>query len=192
MNTVEPIKNPVKILAIKKNLKKESDPRNYLLFTMGINLALRAGDLLKIRVSDILDNKGEIKKYLYITEKKTKRQRKIKINEPTREALNYYFKKSKIFDPDRYLFKSKKSDKSLDNVGLWYLIKKWTSAVGLQGERYSSHSFRKTWGYQARIYHGASIEMISEKLGHRSTAVTKRYIGIDQEEINRMEENICI
>lgn len=192
MNTVEPIRNPVKILAIKRNLKKESNPRNYLLFTMGINLALRAGDLLEIKVSDILDNKGELKKYLYIKERKTKRQRKIKINEATREALNYYFRKSKIFDPDQYLFKSKKSDKPLDNVGLWYLIKRWTRAVGLEGERYSSHSFRKTWGYQARIYHGASIEMISEKLGHRSTAVTKRYIGIDQEEINRMEENICI
>jgi integrase len=192
MNTVEPIRNPAKILAIKKNLKEERDPRNYLLFCMGVNLALRAGDLLKIKVSDILDGKGEIKEYLYITEKKTNKQRKIKMNEAIREALHYYLSKAKVFNPDQYLFKSKKSNKPLDNVGLWYLIKKWTKAVGLEGERYSSHSFRKTWGYQARKYHGASIEMISEKLGHRSTTVTKRYIGINQEETNKMEEEICI
>lgn len=192
MNTVEPIRNPAKILAIKNNLKGEHDPRNYLLFTMGINLALRAGDLLRIKVSDILDKKGEIKEYLYITESKTKKQRKIKINEAIKEALSYYFGKARIFNPDQFLFKSKKSSKPLDNVGLWYLIKKWTKAVGLEGERYSSHSFRKTWGYQARKYHGTSIEMISEKLGHRSTAVTKRYIGINREEVNQMEGEICI
>jgi len=34
--------------------------------------------------------------------------------------------------------------------------------------------------------------MISEKLGHRSTKVTKRYIGISQEEVNKMEEEINI
>ena len=108
MNTVEPIRNPAKILAIKNNLKGEHDPRNYLLFTMGINLALRAGDLLRIKVSDILDKKGEIKEYLYITESKTKKQRKIKINEAIKEALSYYFGKAKIFNPDQFLFKSKK------------------------------------------------------------------------------------
>ena len=192
MKTVEPIRNPAKILAIKKNLKEERDHRNYLLFTMGINLALRAGDLLKIKVSDVLDRKGDIKKYLYITESKTKKQRKIRINGAIQEALSYYFNKSKIFNPDQFLFKSKKSDKPLDNVGLWYLIQKWTKEVGLEGERYSSHSFRKTWGYIARKYHGASIEMISEKLGHRSTIVTKRYIGINREEVNKMEEEINI
>ena len=60
MNTVEPIRDPKKILAIKKNLREEPDKRNYLLFCMGINLALRAGDLLKIKVSDILNGKGNI------------------------------------------------------------------------------------------------------------------------------------
>ena len=192
MNTVEPIRNPAKILAIKKNLREEPNPRNYLLFTMGINLALRSGDLLKIKVSDILDGKGEIKEYIYLTENKTKKQRKIKINKAIKEALEYYFAKAKVFNPDQYLFKSKRGDRPLDNVGLWYLIKGWTKAVGLENERYSSHSFRKTWGYQSRKFHGATIEMISEKLGHKSTAVTKRYIGINQEEINKMEEEICI
>jgi len=192
MNTVEPIRDPKKILAIKKNLREELDKRNYLLFCMGINLALRSGDLLKIKVSDILDGKGNIKEYLYITESKTKKQRKIRMNEAIREAINYYLGKAKVFNPDQYLFKSKRSNKPLDNVGLWYLIKKWTKAVGLEGESYSSHSFRKTWGYQARVNHGASIEKISEKLGHRSTTVTKRYIGINREEVNKMEEEINI
>ncbi|MBA7567949.1 site-specific integrase [Candidatus Atribacteria bacterium 1244-E10-H5-B2] len=192
MNTVDPIKQPAKILAIKQLLMADTNPRNYLLFTMGINSALRSSDLRNLKVADILDKSGDIKKYLYMRVKKTGREIKIAINEAMREALKYYLKKAKVYSPDQYLFKSKRSDKPIDNVALFYLIKEWTKAVGLVNERYSAHSLRKTWGYQARKYHGASIDMISEKLGHRSSNVTKRYIGIDQEEINKMEEEICI
>lgn len=192
METVDPIKDPKKILAIKRNLKEEKEYRNYLLFTIGVNSALRSVDLRNLKVSDVLDNKGDIKKYLYTRVKKTKREIKITINRAMREAIEYYLSKAKVFNPDQYLFKSKRSDKPIDNVALFYLIKKWTKAVGLVNERYSAHSLRKTWGYQARVYHGASIEMISEKLGHRSTKVTRRYIGISQEEVNKMEEEINI
>lgn len=192
MNTVDPIKQPNKILAIKRLLMADTNPRNYLLFTMGINSALRSSDLRNLKVTDVLDQKGDIKKYLYMRVKKTGREIKIAINEAMREALKYYLSKAKIYSPDQYLFKSKRSEKPIDNVALFYLIKGWTQAVGLVNERYSAHSLRKTWGYQARKYHGASIDMISEKLGHRSSNVTKRYIGIDQEEINKMEEEICI
>lgn len=192
MNTVDPIKNPQKILAIKRMLMLENDPRNALLFTMGINSALRSSDLRNLKVSDVLDDKGEIKKYIYTRVKKTKREIKITINKAMREAIKYYLSRAKVFNPEQFLFKSKRSDKPIDNVALFYLIKKWTKAVGLVNERYSAHSLRKTWGFQARKYHGASIEMISEKLGHRSTRVTRRYIGISQEEVNKMEEEINI
>jgi len=192
MNVVDPIKNPAKILAIKQNLKMEDNPRNYLLFTFGINSALRSSDLLRLKVKDVLTPEGDIKKFLYMKIRKTKREIKISINQAMREAIEYYLSKAKVFNPDQYLFKSKRSDKPIDNVALFYLMKKWTKAVGLVNERYSAHSLRKTWGFQARVYHGASIEMISEKLGHRSTRVTRRYIGISQEEVNKMENEINI
>ncbi|MBA7609232.1 Tyrosine recombinase XerC [subsurface metagenome] len=192
MDTVDPIRQPAKILAIKRLLMQDPNPRNYLLFTMGINSALRSGDLRSLKVADVLDQKGDIKKYLYMRIKKTGREIKIAINEAMREAIEYFISKAKVYSPNQYLFKSKRSDKVISNVDLFYLMKNWTQAVGLVNERYSAHSLRKTWGYQARKYHGASIDMISEKLGHRSSNVTKRYIGIDQEEINKMEEEICI
>lgn len=192
MNTVDPIRNPKKILAIKNNLKGREEYRNYLLFSIGVNSALRSSDLRNLKVSDVLGSKGDIKKYLYTKVKKTKREIRITINEAMREAINYYLSKAKVYNPEQYLFKSKRRDKPITNVALFYLIKKWTKEVDLTNERYSAHSLRKTWGYQARKYHGASIDMISEKLGHRSTKVTKRYIGITQEEVNQMEGEINI
>jgi len=191
MNVVEPIRDPKKILAIKRNLKEEGNPRNYLLFVAGVNLALRISDLLSLRVKDILDKQGNIKEFIHLKEQKTKRQVKIKLNETVKEALNYYLNKARVTDPDQYLFKSERGSRPLDRVRAWGLIQKWTKEVGLNGERYGTHTLRKTWGYQARKQ-GISIEKINEKLGHKSVIVTKRYIGISQEEVNKMEEEINI
>ena len=191
MNTVEPIKDKMKILAIKRNLKAEEKPRNYTLFVMGCNLALRISDLLSLKVKDIIDSKGDIKTYLHVKEGKTGRQAKITINNTAKEALNYYLNRSKGIDPDSYIFKSERSNKKLDRIRTWGLIQEWTKAVGLEGERYGTHTLRKTWGYQARKQ-GLSIEQISEKLGHKSVTVTRRYIGISQEEINQVEKEVEI
>ena len=191
MHAVEPIKSKLKILAIKTNLKKESNPRNYLLFVVGCNIALRISDLLSIKVKDVIDSKGDIRTYLHIKEGKTGRTAKIYINNTVKEALTYFLSKSKGIDPDSYLFKSERSNKKLDRVRAWGLIQKWTTDVDLDSERYGTHTLRKTWGYQARLQ-GLSIEQISEKLGHKSVTVTRRYIGISQEEINQIEKEVEI
>ena len=64
MNIVEPIRDQKKVLAIKRNLKEEKNPRNYLLFVAGVNLALRISDLLALKVKDILDKQGNIKEFI--------------------------------------------------------------------------------------------------------------------------------
>ena len=191
MNTVEPIREIQKILAIKRILKEKSNPRDYLLFTMGINFALRINDLLSLKVKDVLDKKGEIIDYIHIREQKTKKEKKIKINKAVIEALEYYFKKANVTDPDNYLFPSYRSNKKLDRIRVWQMIKTWCKEVGLDSERIGTHTLRKTWGYQARKK-GITIEQISEKLGHRSSIVTKRYIGINQDEINKIEDEVCL
>lgn len=191
MNTVEPIRDLQKILAIKRILKEKNNPRDYLLFTMGINLALRINDLLQLRTNDILDRQGNIVDYIHIREQKTKKEKKIKINQAVREALQYYFQKATITDPEQYLFTSYRSNQKLDRIRVWQMIKDWGNEVGLRTDNLGTHTLRKTWGYQARKK-GVTIEQISEKLGHRSTIVTKRYIGINQDEINKIEDQVCL
>ncbi len=190
MNTVEPIRNPKKIAAIKKILKSNDHPRNYLLFVMGINTALRAGDLLGLTIGDVLNGKGEIADQLYIREEKTGREHSIRLNEQTKKALNFYFDKVPATDPDRYLFKSFRSDKPISRVRLWTLINSWCDVVGLTRAPHGCHTLRKTWGYQARKKYGVPIELIQAKYGHRSPAVTKRYIGITEDEIDTVEAKV--
>ena len=53
--TVDPIRKLENVKAIKKLVK--GNPRDHLLFVMGVNNGLRAGDLLELVVGDVVDCK---------------------------------------------------------------------------------------------------------------------------------------
>jgi len=159
------------ILSDKYNEKYRA--RDYLLFVFGINSALRISDLLSLRVKDVFNSQGEIKELFKVRIGKTEKELKILINDSVRKALKFYFEQE-------------------HRIRAWVLIKRWVKAVGLDPSNYGTHTLRKTWGYHSRKNFGIPIELISEKLGHRSNAVTKRYIGISQEEINSIEQRVCL
>ena len=69
MNYVEPIRDKRKIEEMKEELKKNGT-RDYLLFVFGINVGLRISDIIKLKVEDIMDYTGEIKKHIEVREKK--------------------------------------------------------------------------------------------------------------------------
>lgn len=187
MVTVEPIRDRKAIERIKAVLR-DTSPRNYLLFTMGINLHLRIGDLLKLKVKNVKDKKGDMKKQIYIREEKTNREIKPAINEAAQEALELFFDKSNHLSPETYLFRRTKKNEPLTRQRVWQLVREWTDMVGLKGE-FGCHSLRKTKGYQARMK-GFSIEVIQEMYGHRSPDVTRRYIGITRDEIKAVEMEV--
>ncbi|MBA7519069.1 Tyrosine recombinase XerC [subsurface metagenome] len=195
MRFTEPIKDKDKILAIKDLLLREDSPRNYLLFTFGVNSALRIGDLLSLRVKDILNGKGGFREELEIKLQKTRKNISIYLNDPIKKALTLYFDKGQAIDPNDFLFYSFRRggfrDKAISRVRAFKLIKKWTKAVGLDPEKYSCHSLRKTWGYFARKQ-GANIELISEMLGHRNSNITRKYLGITKEELRELIKKIEI
>ena len=192
MEQVEPIRDPRKVAAIKKMLRGQDHPRDYLLFVMGVNTALRIGDLLQLRIGDVLDERGEIVEFIHLREQKTGKAKRVKLNKPVQEALRYYFSRVPGADPDAPLFPSLRSGKPLDRTQVWRLINNWCEAVGLTQGRYGAHTLRKTWGYMARRYHGIPIELIQAKLGHSSPAITRRYIGITGDEIENVENHVEI
>lgn len=101
---------------------RAANSRDYLLFTMGINLALRASDLLSIKVGDVFDGRKEIVRYIWIKEKKTGKERKLFINSTIEEALLFHFRNKRIIR-DNFLFTAKRSGEQLDRQALWELIK---------------------------------------------------------------------
>lgn len=192
MNEVEPIRDLNKINKIKGNLLKQKNPRNLLLFVLGINTGLRISDILPLKLEQVKDEKGDPKNYIYLTEKKTHKQRKIVLNNEVKKALQIYFNKSEQYDLDTHLFTSEKSNrnKPISKVRAWQLVNEWCRKVGMI-ERVGTHTLRKTLGYQMRK-RGIAIEVIQKVLGHSSVKTTSTYIGIDQEELEEVSNGFCL
>ena len=196
MNWVEPIKNRDKIARIKDNLRKK--PRDYLLFVLGINVALRASDLLQLRVSDVLDGDGMIRDQITVLESKRKKRRVISLSDSAKDAIAFYFNDAEWpdFPSDRFnrwlkwplFFSQKDISKPICRTQAYRLIKKWTSDVGLTGN-YGTHSLRKTWAYWARK-EGTAIDLIRQVLGHSREETTLRYVGISREEIDQVFRSV--
>ena len=63
VHEVEPIRNVKDINKIKQYLLGKKNKRDYCIFVVGINVGLRAGDLLSLKISDVTDGKtGNVNK----------------------------------------------------------------------------------------------------------------------------------
>jgi len=180
---VEPIRKIKDIENIKKLLKTEKSLRNYCLFICGINWALRASDLLSIKVGDIRELQiGQTKA---IIEKKTGKTNYITMNSATHEVIDAYLKqRTQKLEDNAPLFFSQKGQ-ALEVRSLNRLVQQWTDSINLKGH-YGSHSLRKTWGYIQRKEFGTPIELIQERYKHSSPSITRLYIGIEREEVEEI------
>lgn len=174
---VDPIRNPRDIESLKKLISKQ--PRNLLIFTLGINNGLRIGDLLKLRVKDIKDLK--IGEALHIREAKTGKNNIMVVNKGSHKVLKQYLESVHLGDED-FLFPSPKASKHLTVQYINNLVKAWTRTINLKGN-YGSHTLRKTFGYQQRTQYGVGWEIICKRFNHSSPTVTMRYLGIEDKEV---------
>lgn len=187
MNTVDPIRDLRQIDAMKKILKADGGIRNWLLFTMGINSALRVSDLLRLRQADVFDDRGRVLDAVRIREKKTNKEKLFRLNKSAKKALEEYIQdiqdEATGHDPCRYLFASRKGcNRPISRTQAWQIISDAASAVGLKGN-IGTHSMRKTWGYHARLA-GTDLVIIMRALNHSSQAQTLRYVGIAQDDVD--------
>ena len=182
-STVEPIRDWDKIQEIKSLLLNEEKYRNWLLFSLGLNFALRISDLLKFRISDLYDNDMFPKNRVVIREKKTGKENILTITNGSRELLVQYHKLTRIKYSDDYLFKSRQGgNKPIDRVQAYRIINNLVSKVGMKDINVGTHTLRKTWGYFGYKRFNLSLDDIMLKLNHHSIQSTKRYIGLTYEE----------
>jgi integrase len=86
MNFVEPIRDRKKIAQIKNQLRGQERFRDLLLFTVGVNTALRISDLLQLRIGQFLDERGRYKRRFWIHEQKRNKRHEVVINQSIQEA----------------------------------------------------------------------------------------------------------
>jgi len=191
-NRVEPIRDKRKIATIKNMLKGSNKTRDYILFSLGINLGLRIGDLLKIQVKDLFDVDDNIRETFEIVEEKTKKRNVVLINENTKEALKYLIENEPTVLNNRnnhIIYNTRNKYESITRIQAYKLTRSWCDKVGLEEIAIGCHTLRKTWGYQAHK-EGISIEVIQEKYKHSSTSTTRHYLGIEQKDVNEAYKKV--
>ncbi len=177
-------------LLLLDKLKKEKEYRFLLFAAIGTYCGLRAGDILNMRWIDVL-NKTEIE----IKEKKTAKVRQITMNQNLLEIIHYCHEKISVklgdnFQKERYIFCNRNNGK----ISIQYINRKLhdifrNSNSKMKVQNPSTHTFRKSFGKRIYEMNGKSPEslvLLSQIFGHSSIAITRKYIGISQEQIQNV------
>ncbi len=176
-------------ISLITRLEKDENYKFCLLVSIGVFTGLRISDLLTLTYSDLLSNET-----FTLKEMKTKKQRSIKVNKDLKEIISRIVSKSKITDLNQLIFINKYGTKSIDksyvNVKLKELVKKYR--IKIDGN-VSTHTFRKTLGrrvMEVNNYSNESLVLLMELFGHSSMSITKRYLGIREQEIHNVYDSL--
>jgi len=173
--TVEPIRDLNSIKEIKEYLLLRSY-RDYALFSVGVNTAFRASDLLKLKVGDVRGLQAGDS--FMIKQKKRGKNIRITVNSVVCEVVKPLIAGK---DDNELLFSSRLGCQ-LTVETLNRMVKSWCRYIGLKGN-FGSHTLRKTWVVIQHEIFGMTIERISEAIGHSNVETTFRYACIQKERV---------
>lgn len=152
-----------------------ANPRIAAVLTAEANLGLRLGDVLRLRLADIVRDGGRYR--LNITEEKTGKRRTFSVPEEVYSFLKQYASANGISDQEP-LF-------PITHRAVQKHLKTVCDYLGY--ENISTHSFRKWYATDIYNANGHDIVLVQRLLQHSSPNVTRRYIGVSDE---RVEEAI--
>lgn len=190
MSTTNPIKDRESLDSFKNYYRDtHPNPRNYTLIVMGLNTAFRIGDLLELKWQDICEADGKLRGHICVEEQKTNKRRVVPINDTLEQALEAYRIYCGHSGLSSYLFPSGRcKTQPLSRYQAYRIIKNAARECGLSGH-ISCHSLRKTFGYHA-WKQGTPPAMLMDLYNHSSYQITKRYLGIEQDERDQVYLNI--
>lgn len=182
MGTTIPIRSQSDIETIKKYFLEKDQYRNYALFVVGINTALRISDLLNLDWRDVYNFDSHTwRKYVSVTEQKTGKQNTILLNQSAKEALELYRSyQNPECEADKIFCNNRSRSQAISRTQAYAIIREACAASGIEG-KISCHSLRKTFGYHAWKNNVPEV-MLMNIYNHSSFAVTRCYLGIEQDD----------
>ena len=164
-----------------RKLAKDENYKMSLLVALGCFTGLRISDIIALRWNQILG----VDEFTII-EKKTGKQRTLRLNPQLQKHIQECYEHIKPIGVKAPILVSQKGttftiqaiNRKLKDIKKHYKVKI---------KNFSCHSLRKTFGRQVYTMSGDSAELTLVKLmelfNHSSIAITKRYLGLRQEEI---------
>lgn len=162
--------------------------RNYTIFQTGKATLLRVSDVLRLKKSDVYDERGGVKKNAYIIDKKTKKPNTLYLN-PIRQDLETYYdwlEKWQKENPTQTVFYSpwlfpsfKRPEKHIDERRYYMIMYKVGKKLNI--DYLGTHTMRKTGAYRVYEQTNHNIALVMKLLNHSSEGMTLAYLGLDQE-----------
>ena len=164
-----------------RKLAKDGNYKMSLLIALGCFTGLRISDILALRWNQIL----HVSEFSVI-EKKTGKKRTLRLNpQLQKHIVECYEQIEPIGTSAPILVSQKGTIFTIQRINV--MLKEVKHRYHLRVGNFSCHSLRKTFGRQVYTMSGDSAELALVKLmelfNHSSIAITKRYLGLRQEEI---------
>ena len=164
-----------------RKLAKDGNYKISLLIALGCFTGLRISDILALRWSQILYTEE-----FTIIEKKTGKQRTLRLNPQLQKHIQECYEQIKPIGIKAPILVSQKG--TIFTVqAINRILKEIKKKYRLKIKNFSCHSLRKTFGRQVYTMNGENSELALVKLmelfNHSSVSITKRYLGLRQEEI---------
>lgn len=164
---------------IVDGIEKEFKPKNRVAtaLTLEANLGLRIGDVLNLKFTDIVKDGNRYR--LNIIEEKTSKTRQFTVPLEIYSYIQEYVYRNNI-KPTAKLF-------DITDRAIQKQLKIVCDYLKIDG--ISTHSFRKYFATNLYVNNNYNIQLVKEILQHSSAAITQKYIGIQQKDIEIALQN---
>lgn len=176
------------MLSLIHRLYRDGDFRISLLIGCGCFFGLRISDLRMLTWKQLLDSDT-----FEIIEHKTGKRRMVRINKGFQKHIQDCYKKLGSPDKSEHAFLSRKNQVfTIQRINV--IFKEVKKRYGLKINHFSTHSMRKTFGRKVVESAGNDSEMalikLSEIFNHSSPAITRRYLGLRQQELGEVYDGL--
>lgn len=164
-----------------RKLAKDENYKMSLLVALGCFTGLRISDILALRWNQILG----VSEFTII-EKKTGKKRALRLNPQLQEHIRECYGHIRPIGLKAPILVSQKGTVfTIQRINV--ILKEIKKKYRLKIKNFSCHSLRKTFGRQVYNMNSDNSELALVKLmelfNHSSVSITKRYLGLRQEEI---------
>lgn len=150
-----------------------------LILTITGNCGLRIGDCLNLTMNSFIKEKGEYK--YNIKEDKTNKIRSFMIPDEIYQMIESMAKTKKLALNDKvFEYTERAIQKKLKQIREY---------LGEDYANVSTHSFRKCAAMRIYNASGKNIELTRKFLNHSNIAVTQKYLGVTDDEVNNVIRN---
>ena len=181
----KPPLKPKEIWAVRIRLQLACNARELAMFNLALDSKLRGCDLVALRVRDVCQGPSVLTRSAVI-QRKTQRPVQFEITEAARDAVSAWVSSADL-KPANFLFPGRQKERHLSTRQYSRIIKSWVRTIGLDPQRYGTHSMRRTKA--TLIYKRTkNIRAIQLLLGHTKLESTVRYLGIEVDDALELSE----